>query len=265
MQVRELLKNRRGDYGYDAPRQGLLPTGGGALVFLCLAAIHQRNHRRLLARFELIASAFLSLWFAMYLHTTRRGKFLVWAEILSGLPLRGDEQVLDMGCGRGGVTAMIAKLLPRGHVVGLDLWTEDQSGNRPETTRRNLEVEGVDSWCELKTGDMLAMPLDDASFDLVVSSMAIHNIDENNVRDHTRLFLALDEAIRVLKPNGHLVIADFWSSAYARHLRDVGMLEVKHRSLGWRFWYLPGLGAGLVTAAKPREMQMRQPFIPSSE
>lgn len=252
MQARKLLRNRRGDYGYDAPRQGLLPTGSGALVLLCLAAIHQRNHRSLLARIELIASAFLSLWFAMYLHTTRRGKFLVWAEILSGLPLQGDEKVLDMGCGRGGVTAMIAKLVPRGHVVGLDLWTEDQSGNRPETTQRNLELEGVDGRRELKTGDMRAMPLADASFNLVVSSIAIHNIDENNVRNHTRRFQALDEAIRVLKPGGQLVIADFWSSAYARHLRDVGMLEVQHRSLGWRFWYVPGFGAGLVTATKPR-------------
>jgi arsenite methyltransferase len=251
MQTREILRHRRGDYGYDAPRQGLLPTGGGALVFGCLAAIHQRSSRLFLARLELSASAFLCLWFAMYLHTTRRGKFLVWAEILSGLMLRGDEQILDMGCGRGGVMAMVAKLVPQGHVVGLDLWTEDQSGNKPETTQRNLELEGVDGRCELKTGDMLAIPVADASFDLVVSSMAIHNIDENNLRNHTRRFKALDEGVRVLRPGGRLVIADFWSGAYAQHLGDLGMVDVQHRSLGWRFWYVPGFGAGLVTATKP--------------
>src|SRR5205823_13515509 len=40
---------------------------------------------------------------------------------LSGLPMPGDEWVLDMGCARGGVMAMVAKLVPQGHVVGLDL------------------------------------------------------------------------------------------------------------------------------------------------
>ena len=190
MDSQALLRRRRGDYGYDAPRQGLLPTGGGGVLFACLAAIHRRGHARL-ARLDLAASLFLFGWFAMYLHTTRRGKFEVWADILAGVPLRGDEQVLDMGCGRGGVMAMVAKLVSHGHVVGLDLWTEDQSGNRPETTLRNLELECVRDRCELKTGDMLAMPLSDATFDLVVSSMAIHNIDENNLLDHTRRLQAL--------------------------------------------------------------------------
>ena len=106
MQTQELLQDRRGDYGYDAPRQGLLPTGGAAAVFGSLAALHRRTGRRLLAQLELLASACFGPWFVMYLHTTRRGKFLVWAEILSDLVLRGDEQVLDMGCGRGGVPAM---------------------------------------------------------------------------------------------------------------------------------------------------------------
>jgi SAM-dependent methyltransferase len=49
------------------------------------------------------------------------------------------------------------------------------------------------------------MPLSDATFDLVVSSMAIHNIDENNLRDHARRFQALDEAVRVLNPGGRLI------------------------------------------------------------
>ena len=98
---------------------------------------------------------------------------------------------------------------------------------------------------------MLALPFEDASFDLVVSSMAIHNVDERDPRNHTRRFAALDEAVRVLKPGGRLVIADFWSGTYARHLRARGLQQVSERTLGWRFWYAPGLGAGLVTAARP--------------
>src|SRR5579859_2474378 len=108
-----------------------------------------------------------------------------------------------MGCGRGAVMAMLARLVPRGHVVGLDLWrTEDQSGNNLEVTRRNLTAEGVAERCELKTGDMLAMPFEDNTFDLVVSSLAIHNINERELRNHTRRLQAVSEAGRVLKPGG---------------------------------------------------------------
>ena len=125
--------------------------------------------------------------------------------------------------------------------MGLDLWTDDQSGNRPETTLRNLAAEGVSDRCGLKTGDMLAMPFPDDSFDLVVSSLAIHNIGDRNVRNHTRRLQALDEAVRVLKPGGRLLVADFWSGVYAKHLRQRGLLEVQQSSIAWRFWYLPGL------------------------
>ena len=190
---------------------------------------------------------------AVYLHATRRGKFAIWAELLEVLRLRGDEQCLDMGCGRGAVMALLAKLVSRGHVVGLDLWrTEDQSGNNPEVTRQNLVAEGVAERCELRTGDMLAMPFEDETFDLVVSSLAIHNIDERDLRNHTRRLRAVSEAARVLKPGGRLVITDLlWTRRYAHHLRELGMHDVHQRALGWRFWYAPFLGADLVTATKP--------------
>ena len=44
-----------------------------------------------------------------------------WArEVLDRLPLRGDETVLDAGCGSGRVTAMLLERLPNGHVVAVD-------------------------------------------------------------------------------------------------------------------------------------------------
>ena len=245
------LREHRGDYGFDAPLQGLAPTGTGGLLIAALAGIHRQRGRRRVALAESVASAMLLASFSIYLHTTRRGKFDVWAEVLCDLDLRGDEHALDMGCGRGAVMTMLARLVPHGKVVGLDLWTSDQSGNHADATQRNLVAEGVSEWSELRTGDMLAMPFPDGSFDLVVSSMAIHNVDERNIRNHRRRLRAVDEAVRVLKPGGRLVIADFWSSVYATHLRQQGLSSVEQRPLGWRFWYLPGVGAGLVTAAKP--------------
>ena len=106
--------------------------------------------------------------------------------------------------------------------------------------------------CELKTGDMLTMPFDDNTFDLVVSSLAIHNIDERDLRNHTRRLQAVSEAARVLKPGGRLLITDLlWTRRYAQHLCQLGMHNVEQRSLSWRFWYAPYLGADLVTATKP--------------
>ena len=99
---------------------------------------------RLPAVLELLSGLLILAVFIGYFYSTRQGKLLVWSELLDDLGLRGDEQVLDMGCGRGAVLSMVAKRLDRGRAFGLDLWSSvDQSGNNREATLRNLEVEGV--------------------------------------------------------------------------------------------------------------------------
>lgn len=241
----------RGEYGIDggmAAITALIAMGPVGLVLASFALIHARSGHVVLAVLELSGGLVLLLTVPTYLYFTRRGKFVVWAELLDALPLRGAEHVLDMGCGRGAVLGMIAKLVPRGRAVGLDLWrSQDQSGNSPEATWRNLDREGVRNRCELRTGDMRTMPLPDSAFDLVVSSIAIHNIKSSQGR-----MQAIDEAVRVLRPGGRLLIADFmWTKAYAKRLRERGMEEVVERRLDWRF-RCGTLGmAGLVTATKP--------------
>ena len=151
-----------------------------------------------------LVAALLLIMLGISLHTARRGKFLVWAEILDDLRLKGDERALDAGCGRGAVLTMVAERLPRGRVVGIDIWSRrDQSGNSTEAAERNLAAEGVRERCELVTGDMRAMPFPDASFDLIVSSLAIHNILGSVERSR-----AIDEIPRTLAPCGRVAIAD---------------------------------------------------------
>jgi ubiquinone/menaquinone biosynthesis C-methylase UbiE len=226
--------------------------GTAGVMLAGVAHIHHRDGRRRLSSLELASALALLATVLSYLHTTRRGKFAVWAELLDGLQLRGDERVLDMGCGRGAVLAMVAKLTSAGRAVGLDLWTADQSGNHPGATLQNLDAEGVGQRCALVTGDMTAMPFSENSFDAVLSSVAIHNIDQFRWRAPRRRLQAVDEAVRVLKPGHRLMIADLgWTSVYAKHLVDLGMHDVQHRSLGWRFWYGLWAGAKLVTATKP--------------
>jgi len=238
----------RGDYGYDAPYALIIFAALGAAGVAGAAAFWFAGNRRQASILAAYGAFFLGQALS-FLFTTRRGKFLVWKEVLDGLHLRGDERVLDMGCGRGAVLTAVAARLRTGRITGIDLWSaHDQSGNAREVTLRNASIEGVADRVEIETGDMRAMPFADAAFDVVVSSLAIHNIPSEAGRAK-----AVSEAWRVLKPGGRLAIADIRRTArYAATLRDLGARDVERRSLGWRFWYgNPFAATSLVTASKP--------------
>jgi len=133
-------------------------------------------------------------------------------------------------------------------VTGVDIWSKkDQSGNAREVTLRNASLEGVGDRVQIETGDMRELPYPDAAFDLVVSSLAIHNIRSNADRKR-----AIVEGFRVLKPGGRMVIADIRATAlYEEALRALGASNVERRRLGWRFWWgNPMAGTTLLTASK---------------
>ncbi len=166
---------RRGDYGYDAPYVLLIFASLGVAGVLA-ALVSWWNHRGPLAVLTFYGAFFLANALSFF-YTTRRGKFQVWEDVLDQLQLRGDERVLDLGCGRGAVLVAVARRLTTGSVTGVDLWSvRDQSGNSRAVTMSNAALEGVEERVEIETGDMRALPFPDASFDVVVSSLAIHNI-----------------------------------------------------------------------------------------
>src|SRR5215510_15874238 len=83
----------------------------------------------------------------------------------------------DLGCGRGAVLLAAARRLPEGHAVGIDLWRRrDQTGNTRAAAERNAVAEGVAGRVDFLDADARAIPLPDSSFDVVVSSLTIHNI-----------------------------------------------------------------------------------------
>ncbi|WP_232344939.1 methyltransferase domain-containing protein [Actinoplanes awajinensis] len=195
----------------------------------------------------------LGLLFAIatYAYTTRVGKFRVWSALLTGLRLDGDEELLDLGCGRGAVLLAAARLLPRGHATGIDRWQADQTGNCADATHRNARSEGVADRVRLFTGDIRRLPFDDHSFDVIVSSLVLHNIPDADGRR-----AALDEAVRVLRPGGRLLIADLAHTGdYLARLRHHG-LTAGRRNLGPRMWWTGPWGpTHLVTATAGADRQ----------
>jgi SAM-dependent methyltransferase len=228
----------RPQYGVDAPAFPAV-LGGAGVSCCCAAALSFASAPMAAVGALLLANA------GIYMHTTLRGKFRIWERELDRAGLRGDEELLDMGCGRGAVLIAAAKRLPAGRAVGADLWTADQSGNGPEATLANAAAAGVADRVEVHTANMTALPFEDASFDVVTSAMAIHNIRSAEGR-----LQAVDEAVRVLRPGGQLLIADPWpmTRKYARHLKR-GTL----RPLGPGYWYGgPWLGVTLLRLVKER-------------
>jgi arsenite methyltransferase len=242
------LTRRRGDYGIDAPYVPL-KMGFGAVAAIAIFLVGSVLSIPALGIPALNIGFALAASVADYLYASRVGKFAVWAGLLLSLDLRGDERVLDLGCGRGAVLLMVAKLVPRGRAVGVDLWkTSDQSGNALGVTKHNAELEGVADRVDLRTADMRALPFEDESFDVVLGSLAIHNIGEANGRAK-----ALDEGVRVLRPDGRILIVDINATReYEARLRQRGMSAVERRSVGPRMWFGgPWVAASLVRARKP--------------
>jgi SAM-dependent methyltransferase len=235
-----LRRLQRPRYGVDGP--AVLAVFGAAGAACCLAAVRRRPGRITTAT----AGTVLLAHFGFFLHTTLRGKLRIWARELDRAELEGNERLLDLGCGRGAVLIAAARRLPAGRAVGADLWSgRDQSGNHPEATLANAAAAGVADRVEVHTADMTALPFEDGSFDVVTSALAIHNIRPAEGR-----YRAVDEAMRVLRPGGQLLVADLSPMArrYAAHLGQGTMC-----GLGPGYWYGgPWYGVTLLYVVKGR-------------
>lgn len=112
------------------------------------------------------------------------------AAVVDRLPLRGDETVLDAGCGSGRVTELLLERLPNGRVVALDGSPSMIDQARVRLARYGDRVEYVVA----DLGDPLPLP---GPVDAILSTATFHW-----VADHDALFRNL---AAVLRPGGPLV------------------------------------------------------------
>ncbi|MGD3109942.1 class I SAM-dependent methyltransferase [Streptomyces sp. YGL11-2] len=239
----------QGKYGVDAP---YVPAIYGAVgtVLLVWGVVSLTVGGPAVAPWAFCYGCLAFLAAGLYLYATLRGKFVVWDRLLDDLALGSDESVLDLGCGRGAVLLAAARRLPEGRAHGVDLWrSQDQSGNDPSVTERNAQAEGVADRIELHTADITRLPFENGTFDAVVSSLAIHNIS-----DAAHRTTAIEEAVRVLRPGGRLVIADIRNTRqYRADLQRLGLHSITRRGVGARMWWTgPWIPTTVVSGTKPR-------------
>lgn len=238
------------DYGIDAPKLvKRFAIRGGMLIAFALALYFANRNSNPAA-----ATSLGSMLFAIGLTFLIISAFMIWSSrvaklklrdrILDSMPWRGDESVLDVGCGRGLLLIGAAKRLKTGKATGVDVWqTDDLSGNNAASTLANAKAEGVAERIKIENADARKLPFGANSFDVVVSSLAIHNIDSSQERAK-----AVREIARVLKPGGRLAIYDIFHAAeYAKVLQQLGLADVQLSGLSF-LWCVP---SRTVIARKP--------------
>ena len=242
------VSKTRPDYGIDAPNVMRNMFLSGALYILLAVFTPRIWHLGSVAltlHYPLAwTGGFLLLEGCLFLLYVKFGKFRHRDFMLAMHNWSGDEQVLDVGCGRGLLLAGAAKHLTSGHATGLDIWSNvDMGGNSEAATLHNLRLEGIESRCALVSAGAQTMPFADATFDVIVSNLCLHNIYDQPTRIE-----ALHQIARVLKPGGIALISDYkLTGQYATELRQLGF-NVESR---WGSWLTTFPPLRVVIARKP--------------
>jgi arsenite methyltransferase len=234
------------DYGLDSPHQVHSYAVRGGLIAAFAIGLWISNGYAATAISSILivmGIGYLAASGVMY-WSSRVAKLKARDRILDSITWRGDEKVLDVGCGRGLFAIGAAKRLKTGRVTGVDLWrAQDLSGNTAEAARENAKTEGVADKIKIDTADARKLPFQGDSFDVVLSSLALHTLESQLDRA-----AALREMCRVLKPGGRLAIFDILhTNEYAKVVQEIGLADVSVSPMSF-LWCAPTRS---LTARKP--------------
>jgi arsenite methyltransferase len=246
----ETASGRGANYGIDEHRTiFVLVVAGFLSIFVgFLTPVYTFASRPEYARLALLIGpsvGFLILSVAVLLFwSSKLGKVKEMEKVVSNVPWGGGEVVLDLGCGRGLGMVKSAKRLVDGYSVGVDVWSRAHlSGNNPKSIWVNAKAEGVENRVTAVKGMARQLPFADASFDVILSGVAIHNQAPKSARKE--LFA---EMARVLKDGGRVGILDAGNGPrYSELLKAVGMGDIEIHRL--RFSSFPPFH--VVMARKP--------------
>ena len=132
--------------------------------------------------------------------------------------LRTGMDLLDVGCGPASITADLAERVAPGRVVALDA-----AAGALEAARATLRERGLSEQVEVTSGDVMALPFEDASFDVVHAHQVLQHLADP--------VGALAEMRRVTRPGGIVAVRDAVDSAMTWFPEPAGMEQ-------WRSVYM---------------------------
>lgn len=114
----------------------------------------------------------------------------------------GKGQAIDIGCGSGALSIMLAKKYSAAHITGVDYWGGSWCFNKAQC-EENASIEGVKGQIEFRQASASSLPFPDETFDIAVSNLVFHEVkDSKNKRG------LIKEALRVVKKGGFFVFQD---------------------------------------------------------
>ena len=132
--------------------------------------------------------------------------------------LRAGMDLLDVGCGPASITADLAERVAPGRVVALDA-----ASDALQAARATLSERGLSEQVELTCGDVMALPFEDASFDVLHAHQVLQHLADP--------VGALAEMRRLTRPGGMVAVRDAVYSAMTWFPEPAGMEQ-------WRSVYM---------------------------
>ncbi|MCH3921337.1 class I SAM-dependent methyltransferase [Limosilactobacillus sp.] len=171
----------------------------------------------------------LAAWGLILTHTMTAGHLRVWQGIIDRFGFGGHDQILDLSGGRFNDLLLLAKSLTApAKVTGTGDWRQDE-----KELQGRINAAKVADRVKLVDADVFNLNFADRSFDYVLVDLAFHNIGPALERGR-----AVQEASRVLKADGTLVIADCaYIDEYQRALGNLGFNDIRVLSTGFNGWW----------------------------